>query len=92
MNQQYGTNVSAQTVHRHFDLGTSLFLSKKGGGKKPRLPAHVEAALENSLKNFMNLSNASMKVKPYRKDIIARITKLLKTGGVYFKRFYHYYD
>ena len=40
----------------------------------------------------MNLSNDSMKVKPYRKDIIARITKCLKKGGVNFKRFHHYYD
>ena len=92
MNQQHGTNVSARTVRCHLDLGTSLVLPKKGGGKKTRLPAHVEAALANSLKTFMNISNASMKVKPDRKDIIARITKCLKKGGVDFKRFEHYYD
>ena len=40
----------------------------------------------------MNLSNVSMKVKPYRKYLIAGITKCLKKGGVDFKRFEHYYD
>ena len=92
MNKQHGTNVSARTVRCHFDIGTSLVLPKKGGGKKPRLPAYVEAALENFLKTFMNISNASMKLKPDRKDLIARINKCLKKGGVNFKRFDHYYD
>ena len=40
----------------------------------------------------MNISNASMKVKPDRKDLTARITKCLKKGGADFKRFDHYYD
>ena len=34
VNQQHGTNVSAQTVCSHFDLGTSIVLPKKGGLKK----------------------------------------------------------
>ena len=48
--------------------------------------------MANPLKNFMNISNASMKVKPYRKDLIARMNKCLNKGGVNFKCFDHYYD
>ena len=92
VNKKHGTNVSARTLHRHFNLGTSIVLPKKGGGKKPRLTAHVEAVLENSLKTFINISNASIKVKPDKKDLIASITKCLKKVGVDFKRFDHYYD
>ena len=49
----------------------------------------MEAALENSLKTFMNISNDSMKVKPDKKYLIERITKCLEKGGVDPKRFDH---
>ena len=86
-NNMYKSNIQEKTVRRHALMNIVDGVPRTGRGRISVIPWEVESALVRAMRSYIELTNAEMKKKPNRQNLIKLLEVCLQSGGTEIKRY-----